>query len=308
MARLAFLFALSPVASAVAAIVGACTALLGAIACARAYDLRRVLAHSSTSQLGLAFVAFGAHAYTAGVFQLATHAVAKTCLLLATASTVQAMRTLEKRPLDAHDLRHMGGLAAVLPRSARAYRMGCLALTMVPIPLFAGFWSTGQVLDRTFFTLAFAGPLAKGVYGLVVAAMALTSLGMWRSYHLAFEGGKRDVRALGKGEPKGSRLHSLSILGFACALFGLLFGLAPRWVGADGDPLLESWLAPAFSTAAGHFSQASTESRCAVIGLGLVCAFGGWAVARNWYGGRRPVDWVSKEASRLMYRLGASPR
>ena len=145
--RLSCVFSLSHTAGVLVAVVGIVSALVGAVGSAFEYDLRRVLAYSSVSQLGLAFVALGANAYAAAVFQLTIHAIVKTCLLLAAASLFEGLRSAGKDGHATHDLREMGALAATMPRTATAYRVGCLALTTVPIPLLAGFWSTGANLE-----------------------------------------------------------------------------------------------------------------------------------------------------------------
>jgi NADH-quinone oxidoreductase subunit L len=308
-ARLAFLFSLSPVASAVVAVVGVLTALLGAIACALQYDVRRLLAYNTMSQIGLAFVALGVHAYWAGVFQLTVHAVVKACLIFAAGSLLSAMHTLEPDPPAAHDLRNMGGLAAVMPRTARAYRVACLALTMVPIPLLAGFWSTGQITEQAFTTTAFAGPLAKAVYAVVVVTAALTSFGMWRSYYLAFAGAPRGGRALTSlHDAPLSTTRIFVLLEVLCAVSGVALGLSAQAVGGAREALLEAWLAPVFSTAVARFAEASAGVRYGVVGVGLLLAYAGWAVARSRCGDARPRDWATKEASLAAYRWGETFR
>lgn len=306
LARLSFVLSLSPVASAVVAIVGAATALLGALASASQYDLRRLLAYSTVSQVGLAFVALGVHAYWVAVFQLAAHAVVKTCLLLAAGALFAAMSSLEEAPAAARDLRNMGGLGAVLPRTARAYRLACLALTAAPVPLLAGFWSTTELAADTFAATAFPGALAKGLCGALVATAALTSFGVWRGYGLAFEGGARGGRSLKKvrdASPDVARL--LSVLGVLSVLFGLVLGASARPVGGDRVAVLEEWLEPVFTTSVARFDELSLLGRWGLVGLGLAGAYAGWAFARRRYGDRRPADWAAREASLPGHGLGA---
>jgi len=187
-ARLSFLFALSPTASAVVSVVGAATALLAAVAGMYQYDLKRILAYSTVSQLGLMVMALGVGAYQAGIFHLVTHACFKACLFLAAGAVLHALHPIETVERHRHDVRRMGGLGAALPRTARVYLVGCLAITAAPIPGLAGFWSKDEILART---LAAGGPLAVPLAATAALAGALTSFYMWRSFYLVFRGEPR---------------------------------------------------------------------------------------------------------------------
>ncbi len=309
-ARLEFVFTLSHTASLVLAGVGIATALYGALASIFQFDLARVLAYGSASQVGLAYVALGAGAGTAAIFQVTTHAIVKTCLLLSAGAMVQAVRSRSADSVAGSDLRSLGGLAATMPRTARAYRIGCLALTAVPIPLLAGFWSGGAVMEQTFTTNALPLPVARGVYGLLLVTAALTSFGAWRSYYLAFAGKPRS------GEPLAARkrlaetpvmtLRLLALLALLASVSGVVLGVSPRDFGGVGDSMLEGWLAPVFSTVTARFDALSSGPRFGLLALGLVVAYAGWALARTRYGDRRRDDWVSREVS--LPGLGASAR
>src|SRR6185436_8610906 len=101
--RLSFLFALAPATLAVIASIGAATALLAATIAIAQNDIKKVLAYSTVSQLGLMFLAMGVGAYGAGIFHLMTHAFFKACLFLGSGSVIHAMG-------GEQDMRKMGGL------------------------------------------------------------------------------------------------------------------------------------------------------------------------------------------------------
>ena len=187
-ARLSFLFSLSPTASGVVAFVGALTALFAASIGFFQYDIKKVLAYSTVSQLGFMFLGVGVGAYWAGIFHLMTHAFFKACLFLGSGSVIHGMHHVEHDEVAVQDMRNMGGLRRVMPTTALSYRIACLAITAAPIPFFAGFWSKDEVLWRAFTTES-TGPvpgLLLYVMGLVAAVG--TSFYMWRSYYLTFEG------------------------------------------------------------------------------------------------------------------------
>ena len=258
------------------------------------------------SQVGLAFLAFGAGAYPAGVLQLVTHATAKTALLVAAGAALGATRATEKKGSKGFDLREMGGLAAAVPRAAWAYRVACAALTAVPIPLIGGFFAQAAILEGTFTATVLDGALAKGLYAVVLVTSALTSFGMWRSYYLAFTGPSRRGRASDEAPAASARV--MTALAGLAALAGLCLGISGRELGSDSEPLLENGLASAFSTVGLRVLDVSVAMRLGLVGLGLAFAYAGWAIARHRYGEGRPDDWAARESSLFVLRLGAGVR
>src|SRR5204862_327087 len=120
-ARCNLLFAMAPVSSAVVAGVGALTALFAATIALKQWDIKRVLAYSTVSQLGYMFLAVGTGAMTAGIFHLATHAFFKALLFLGSGSVIFAMHRAYHHTHvheDAQDMRNMGGLARYMPWTA----------------------------------------------------------------------------------------------------------------------------------------------------------------------------------------------
>jgi len=172
-ARLFPLFEAVPNAQLLVASVGITTALLGASLALVMTDIKRVLAYSTISHLGLMMVALGAGGYTAALFHLLTHGVAKAMLFLTAGSVMHAMH-------DETDIRNMGGLRRRMPISAAAFTLGALALAGIP-PL-AGFWSKDEML------LAVQQGLSPVFLGLFLVAALLSALYMARVWRLVFFG------------------------------------------------------------------------------------------------------------------------
>ncbi|MCL2824923.1 MAG: NADH-quinone oxidoreductase subunit L, partial [Polyangiaceae bacterium] len=149
-ARLNFLFSMSATACGVVAVVGACTALYAASIGFFQYDIKKVLAYSTVSQLGFMFIGIGVGAYYAGIFHVVTHAFFKACLFLTAGSVIHGMHAVEHDADRAQDMRVMGGLKRKMPHTRLAYLIACLAITAAPIPLLAGFWSKDEILWRAF--------------------------------------------------------------------------------------------------------------------------------------------------------------
>jgi NADH-quinone oxidoreductase subunit L len=293
-ARLGFFFALSPAAGTVIAIVGATTALFAAVAGLYQYDLKRVLAYSTISQLGLMVLAVGVGGYAAGVFHLVTHACFKACLFLSAGALIHVLHHVTHDEKDAQDVRRMGGLGRALPRTARAYAVGCLAMTAAPIPGLAGFWSKDDILVRVFTArnILIPGAVLGGV-ALVVAA--LTSFYMWRTYYLVFEGEPRST-IRGVTIPEGAIPRALAVLAGLSVLVGVLLGASTKLIGRGGDSLIEEWLEPSLRGAEAPFANGGALVEWAVIVVTYACAAGGWALARSLYAGRKAGDaWEARE-------------
>ncbi len=124
----------------VVAYVGGVTALMAATIAVVQDDIKRVLAYSTISQLGLMMLGLGMLGYTAGMFHLMTHAFFKALLFLGAGSVIHAVHT--------NSIKEMGGLARVMPSTYWTFLIGALALAGVPP--FAGFWSKDEILLETF--------------------------------------------------------------------------------------------------------------------------------------------------------------
>ena len=178
-ARLSPIFEYAPVALNVIAIVGASTAFVAATIGLTQYDIKRVIAYSTMSQLGYMFFALGVSAYSAAMFHLMTHAFFKALLFLGAGSVIHAMS-------DEQDIRKMGGVWRLIPITYAMMWIGSLALA--GIPFFAGYYSKDMILEA-----AYAAHTGVGAYAfwLGIAAALMTAFYSWRLIILTFHGRPR---------------------------------------------------------------------------------------------------------------------
>ncbi|MFQ5806756.1 MAG: NADH-quinone oxidoreductase subunit L [Phycisphaerae bacterium] len=174
-ARCGPIFAASETALAVIVILGVIGAVLAATMATAQYDMKRILAYSTISQLAYMFVALGCSAPASGVFHVFTHAFFKALLFLCAGSVMHAMGNVI-------DLRHFSGLGNILPKTRNLMLIGCLALA--GFPLLAGFWSKDEIVHASFEY----HPVV-GVIMLVTAG--LTAYYTFRMYFLCFHGPTR---------------------------------------------------------------------------------------------------------------------
>ena len=290
--RLSFLFALSPVACAVIAVVGAGTSLFAATMGLYQYDLKRILAYSTVSQLGLMMLGVGVGAYAAGVFHLVTHACFKACLFLSAGAAIHAVHHLPE--YERQDVRRMGGLKRVLPTTARAYFIACVAITAAPIPGLAGFWSKDEILARAFTAKNLVVSRGRRSASSRSWPRRWTSFYMWRSWYLVFEGEPRTPLAPLHEGPR-AMTGVLTVLAGLCVVVGVVLGVSTRLVGGGGESLLEEWLAPALASADAPFARAGLAAVWGFLGAAYALGVGGWALARARYGEARPADWEALE-------------
>jgi NADH-quinone oxidoreductase subunit L len=174
-ARCNVLYSMAPVSMAVVAIVGAATAIFAASMGLLQFDIKRVLAYSTISQLGYMFLAVGVGAFSAGIFHLMTHAFFKGLLFLAAGSVMHAMS-------GELDMRNMGGIWKKTPLTFWTFLMATLAIT--GIPGFSGFFSKDEILWQ-----AFSSPHGHLYLWIVGAAAAgMTAFYMFRLLFVTFLG------------------------------------------------------------------------------------------------------------------------
>jgi NADH-quinone oxidoreductase subunit L len=295
-ARLNFLFSLSHTACAVVAFVGALTAVFAASIGFFQYDIKKVLAYSTVSQLGFMFIGVGVGAYWAGVFHLMTHAFFKACLFLGSGSVIHGMHAVEHDEVAVQDMRNMGGLAKVMPTTARTYRWACYAITAAPIPLFAGFWSKDEILWKAFTTSNLGPVPGLLIYVMGLAAALGTSFYMWRSYYLTFEGEHAKPEIATKvHESPGAITVVLSILALLSAVSGILFGFSTHLIGGHGEPLLEMWLHPTLAHAQVAFEERGLGLELGLMALSVGGAIFSWSLAKKRYGAGRSATWAADE-------------
>ncbi|MCC6925603.1 NADH-quinone oxidoreductase subunit L [Novosphingobium sp.] len=182
--RLSPMFQTSPVAMDVVTYVGAATLFFAATIGTTQWDIKRVIAYSTCSQLGYMFVAAGVGAPGAAMFHLFTHAFFKALLFLGAGSVIHAMH-------HEQDMRYYGGLRKHIPLTYWAMMMGTLAITgvgIVDVAGFAGFYSKDSILEA-----AYASASQSGRFGfwMGITAALLTSFYSWRLVFLTFFGKPR---------------------------------------------------------------------------------------------------------------------
>ena len=304
--RNAVLYSHAPTVLGIVAGVGLATAVLSATIGLVQNDIKRVLAYSTVSQLGLMFLAMGVGAYAAGIFHLFTHAFFKALLFLGSGAVIHALA-------GEQDIRRMGGLRRDLPVTYWTFVIGALAIAGVPG--LAGFFSKDGILYRTF---------ASGhtwMWGIGAAASLLTGIYMFRLVFVAFHGvraGPHEAPALdarasphgGHHGTGGGHLHDAPRL-MAVPLVLLAVGsVLAGYVGVPavlgGENRIERFLEPSFTVhgaavphtagegavpegAAGagpaHGEAAGTEARLMAVSSGV--AFVAIGVAFYFFAARR---------------------
>src|SRR5215469_2933671 len=175
-ARLHFLYEVTPEAMELVAMVGGVTCFFAATIAITQPDIKRVLAYSTISQLGYMFVAVGVGAFSAGIFHLMTHAFFKALLFLCAGSVIHGMS-------GEQDMNKMGGLARKMPITCTTMWIATLAITA--IPPFAGFFSKDLILSDAYTS----GHFEVDALGLITAG--LTGLYMFRLMFMTFHGTSR---------------------------------------------------------------------------------------------------------------------
>ena len=230
-ARSAPLYTAVPQAQNWVTMVGALTALFAATIAVAQFDIKRVLAYSTISQLGFMVAAVGMGAFVAGMFHLVTHAFFKALLFLSAGSVIQGVERghhhvehdahLKKQlkghahDFDPQDMRNMGGMRKQMKLTFWVYLIGAVALAGIP-PL-AGFWSKDEILAE-------ASTLNPKAYWLLTAAAFLTAFYMGRQIILVFFGKARSPAAEHAKESPAVMtvpLIILAMLSFAGGAFNL---------------------------------------------------------------------------------------
>ncbi len=266
-ARNNVLYALSPYTLEIVTIIGLATSVFAATIAVAQNDIKKVLAYSTVSQLGLMFVALGVGAFATGIFHMATHAFFKALLFLGAGSVIHAMS-------GEQDIRKMGGLRKYLPVTFITFFIATLAIS--GIPPFAGFFSKDEILAQAFMD-------SKAVWFFAVAASLLTAFYMFRLFFLTFSGTSRasaEVQHHIHESPK-SMTVPLVILAVLSVVGGFM-GI-PAVFG--GSHALSNFLSPVFADAQalnaahGHLSH-STEWMLmgVIVGFTAVMIFLAWSM------------------------------
>jgi NADH-quinone oxidoreductase subunit L len=220
---------LSPDTLELIVVVGLSTSLFAATIALAQHDIKKVLAYSTVSQLGLMFLALGLGAFSSGIFHMATHAFFKALLFLGAGSVIHALH-------HEQDLRNMGGLKKYLPITYITFLIGVLAISGIP-PL-AGFFSKDEILANAFAH-------NKIVWGLAVSASLLTVLYMFRLLFLTFFGTTRVA------EDQLNHIHespkSITTPLILLALLSVIGGFMGIPEALGGSHWLNDFLSPVFA-------------------------------------------------------------
>ena len=222
--RLNYLFDLTPEVLNIIAIIGAVTALVAAAIGLVQNDIKKVLAYSTVSQLGLMFLAIGMGAYNIAVFHVITHAFFKACLFLGSGSVIHAMG-------GEQDMRKMGNLRKAMPITFITMLVATLAIS--GIPPFAGFFSKDEILITAFHNNT---PL------FVIASIAsiMTAFYMFRLLYLTFFNSFR-----GSDHQKEHLHESPALITFPLIVLGIL-SLIGGLISLPGNSWLNHYLEPIF--------------------------------------------------------------
>ena len=252
------LFSSSAEASLVVATIGGITAILAATIACTQFDIKRVLAYSTLSQLGYMMLGLGCAGYVAGMFHLMTHAFFKALLFLCAGSVIHAT--------EKQDIREMGGLGRQMKITSATFLIACLAIAGVPP--FSGFWSKDEIL------VAVQRSGNAGLYAIAIAGALLTAFYMFRLYFVVF-----------LGQEKGKAHESPSVMAIPLVILGVL-SVCAGWVGL-----------PWFKQGIGSFLsggevQGHHGPNYAVMGTSLLVAGGGILLSYATY----VKGWVARDA------------
>ncbi|MBM4193599.1 MAG: NADH-quinone oxidoreductase subunit L [Gemmatimonadetes bacterium] len=315
-ARSSVLFSLAPVASLTVALVGGLTAIFAASIGLKQWDIKKVLAYSTVSQLGYMFIGVGVGAYTAGVFHLVTHAFFKALLFLGSGSVIFAMHrayhATHNHGDDAQDMRNMGGLKAMMPVTWTLLWIATLAIAGVPP--FSGFFSKDEILSAAYSrahesTLADASLLGMSgstvlylVWILGLASALITAIYMTRMMLYTFHGPNRtDEKSRPHlAEAPWVMTGPLVVLG-VLSLFGGWLNLPEvitHMVPLGPAETLEHWLEPVVGEAtarvSGGAAHVAVSTEQMLIAGAIVIAIAGIAIAKARL---KPEALLTKDAS-----------
>jgi NADH-quinone oxidoreductase subunit L len=259
--------------------IGAFTAVFGATIAVAQYDIKRILAYSTVSQLGYMMMGLGVGGVAVGMFHLITHAFFKALLFLGAGSVIHGCS-------DEQDIRRMGGLRKYMPITFAAYAVGMLALCGFPF-FFSGFWSKDEILHAAHNWSISQVPFYMGAFGALLTAFYMT-----RQVYYVFAGNSRlamaskDSHSADAHHASGIPHESPAVMTVPLvilAAFAILLG----FIGTPAWPWFQSFLEDkpatfsfaAFSTP-GILPVMLSSSLLVFLGLGL-----GW-----WFYGRKPIE------------------
>lgn len=310
-ARSSVLYNMAPMAQSFITIIGMATALLAASIAIKQYDIKKVLAYSTVSQLGFMFIALGVGAYTTAVFHVMTHAFFKALMFLGSGSVIHAMG-------GEQDIRRMGGLGKKMRITQITFLIGCLAIS--GIPGFSGFFSKDEILGAAYSQ----NPV---LFYLGLAGALMTAFYMFRLYFLTFTGPFRGTHEEEHHLHESPAAMTIPLIILAIlSIVGGYVGLPPV---ISEHHVLANYLSPVVTNFRSHHLDHGTEWMLMGLSTGLVIVMiifayvrtkrpnfvpnaGFAAVLENkWYVDElynaiivRPIEAFSRIADRFIERLG----
>ncbi|WP_318641479.1 NADH-quinone oxidoreductase subunit L [Flavobacterium ardleyense] len=258
--RMHFLFDLAPQILNIIAIIGALTALVAASIALVQNDIKKVLAYSTVSQLGLMFLALGLGAYEVAIFHVITHAFFKACLFLGSGSVIHSMG-------GEQDMRKMGGLKKYMKTTYITFIIAALAISGIPI--FSGFFSKDEILLVAFHQNI---PL----WAVASIASVMTAFYMFRLVFLTFFNDFRGTAEQEKHlhESPATMTIPLIVLAFLATVGGL--------ISLPGNSWLNDYLAPIISRTGAEAHVLGTTEYI-LMGVAIIGGLIGIGIAYSMY-------------------------
>ncbi|TPD68536.1 NADH-quinone oxidoreductase subunit L [Flavobacterium microcysteis] len=278
--RLNFLFDLTPNIQMIIAVIGAITSLVAAFIALVQNDIKKVLAYSTVSQLGLMFLALGLGAYEIAVFHVITHAFFKACLFLGSGSVIHAMH-------GEQDMRKMGGLRKYMKVTYITFLIATLAISGIPI--FAGFFSKDEILMVAFHE-------NKALWVIASLASIMTAFYMFRLLYLTFF---KEFR--GTDEQRHHLHESPSLITFPLIVLAILSTVG-GFISFPGHSWLNEYLKPIFIRAREEHHVDTTTFM--LMGVAVVGALIGIGIAYSNYIKKSQVPGADNEItgfSKVLY-------
>jgi len=255
--------------------IGVITGLMAALIAVAQFDIKRILAYSTVSQLGLMMVSLGVGGVTAGIMHLLAHGFFKALLFLGAGSVIHGLH-------HEQDIRKMGGLRKLMPVTFATYAIGMMALSGVPF-FFSGGWTKEEILHATSHW-----PASHVPYYLLLIGVVLTALYMTRQVIYVFFGTARGDAAHGDESPS---VMTIPLIVLAAGAIGLSIVLTPAW------PWLENYLT-------GHVAQFDSHLLIqSTIFVSLVLVGAGIAIGVWLYRGPQDVDPLQQKQPALFHFL-----
>ena len=283
-ARLNVLFSMAPFTLNLIATIGVATALVSATIALTQYDIKKVLAYSTVSQLGYMFIGVGVGGYAAAIFHLTTHAFFKACLFLGAGSVIHAMH-------HEQDMRKMGGLKQHMPLTFVTFLISVLAIAGTPGT--AGFFSKDEIL-----WLAFSNH-HPAIWSLAVLGAGMTAFYMFRQLFMVFFGESRADHHTQEHLHESPQVMTLPLV--ILAIGALLAG----WIGLPGvlgGSQFAHWLEPVI-----HAHEETHGSEALELGLMAVsvyvAAFGFFIAYLMYYRAALSPERFAAFAGGFFYRL-----